>query len=101
MTRAFQTIGWWCVPVLWALGTQFGQILPYADCATMHAWSAVMCFTIIGVAVAVAAVSWLQARRLTGTDRFLAWSGSLIASIFGLAVSLQGLATVVIDPCMR
>jgi hypothetical protein len=94
-------IGWWSIPALWAMATQFGQILPYADCTTEHAWSAVMCFTIVGTAVVVAAASWRRARDLAGTDRFLASSGCLIASILGFAVLLQGLATLVIDPCQR
>jgi uncharacterized membrane protein YkvI len=101
MTRTLQMAGCCIVPALWAINTQFGQMSPYVDCVTQRSWSGLANFAILAVAVAVAIVTTLAARRLAGTDRFRGVAGGLIISIFAFAVLLQALATLVIDPCAR
>lgn len=101
MKRAVYSTGWWSAPALWALSTQFGQILPYADCAAQRSYSGIMTAAIVVVALAVAAASGIGMRRLAGIDRFLASSGGLIAAIFAFSLALQSLAAMVIDPCAR
>jgi hypothetical protein len=101
MTRAVQIIAWWCVPALWAFNMQFGQIAPYGDCVSQRSSSGIVTFGIVVIAVAIAVFASRQARPLAGTDRFLVLSGSLLTSILGFALLLQGLATLMIDPCLR
>ncbi|WP_299716018.1 hypothetical protein [Tardiphaga sp.] len=83
------------------MNTELGQTLPYVDCVTRHSWSGVA--TVVTLAVAIAASAWSArtARQLAGTERFVALSGSGISSIVAFAVVLQGVATLVVDPCMR
>jgi hypothetical protein len=101
MTRLDHTIGWWGAPLAWALNTQLGQTLPYADCVTQHSWSGMA--TLVTLAAAIVAAGWSArvASDLSGTQRFVALSGSGISSIVAFAVLLQGAATLVIDPCLR
>jgi hypothetical protein len=101
MRRMVYTIGWWSIPALWALSTQFGQILPYGDCAAQHSWAGVMTLSAVLAALVISAASGIGVRRLAGIDRFLALAGSLIALIFAFSLSLQALAATVIDPCAR
>jgi phosphatidylserine synthase len=101
MTRAMQITAWCGVPALWAFNMQFGQIAPYADCVAQRSWSGLVTSAILCVAVAVVLVSSIKLRRMAGIDRFLLLSGCLITSIFSFAVMLQGLASLVIDPCAR
>jgi hypothetical protein len=101
MNRLGYMIGWWGAPSVWAINTQLGQTLPYADCVTQHSWSGLS--TIVTLAMAIIATTWStrRARLLFGTERFLVLSGSGISAIVAFAVMLQGIATLVIDPCLR
>ncbi|MDB5624233.1 MAG: hypothetical protein JWR73_35 [Tardiphaga sp.] len=101
MTCLGRTIGWWGAPSAWALNTQFGQTMPYADCVTRHPWSGAA--TCVTLAVAIVAAGWSAraGQQLSGTQRFVAWSGSAISSIVSFAILLQGIATLMVDPCLR
>jgi hypothetical protein len=101
MNRLGETIGWWGAPTVWALNTQFGQALPYADCVTQRSWSGMASFVTLAIALLAAGWSARAATHLSGTQRFVAMSGSGISSIVAFAVLLQGAATLVIDPCLR
>jgi hypothetical protein len=101
MTRAMQIVTWCCVPMLWAFNMQFSQVVPYADCVAQRSWSGLVTSAIFCIAVAVVLASLIQLRRMAGINRFLMLSGCLITSIFSFAVLLQGLASLVIDPCVR
>jgi hypothetical protein len=101
MTRPGHTIGWWGAPMVWALNTQLGQTLPHADCVTQHSWSGMATFLTLAVSIFAAGWSARIAGGLSGTQRFVALSGSGISSIVGFAVLLQGAAILVIDPCLR
>jgi hypothetical protein len=101
MNRLGHTIGWWGAPMAWAINMQLGQTLPHLDCAMQRSWSGAA--TLVALAVAIGSVGWSirAARHLSGTERFVAISGSGISSIVTFAVLLQGAATLVIDPCLR
>jgi hypothetical protein len=86
---------------------QLGQILPYPDCARQSRLSAIISFIGVGAAVIAAAISWHWADRarmaapLTATSSFLAWLGALSALIFAFALSMQGIASLVLSGCER
>jgi predicted DNA-binding transcriptional regulator AlpA len=92
---------------VWAINMQLGQILPYTDCARQSRWSAII--SLIGVAVAIfaSAISWRWTKQgqipapLTATSRFVAWLSALSALIFAFALSMQGIASLVLSGCER
>ena len=45
-------------PLLWAATTQVGQILPYADCALGHRWTAIAAVMASALALLAAGVCW-------------------------------------------
>jgi hypothetical protein len=101
MNRLGHMIGWWGAPMAWAINMQLSQTLPHADCVARHSWSGLA--TLVTLAVATFAAGWSArtAGRLSGSQHFIALSGIGISSIVAFALVLQGLATLVIDPCLR
>jgi hypothetical protein len=91
----------------WAINMQLGQILPYTDCARQSRWSAIISFVGVAVAVLTGAISWRWAEQtrstapLTATSRFIAWVSALSALIFAFALSMQGIASLVLSGCER
>ncbi len=88
-------------PLAWALSTQLGQITPYIDCRQTVSWTAASC-----AALLVASIAGVAALRPTSTgsvksNRFVVDVGFLIALAFVFALSLQGAATMLLDPCQR
>jgi hypothetical protein len=69
--------------------------------------SAIVSFVGVAAAVFAAALSWRSADRariaaaLTATSSFLAWLGALSALIFVFALSMQGIASLVLSGCER
>lgn len=94
-------------PIVWAINMQLGQILPYTDCARQSRWSAIISFLGVAAAILTAAISWRWAKHaqiiasLTATSRFLAWLSALSALIFAFALSMQGIASLVLSGCER
>jgi hypothetical protein len=94
-------------PTVWAINMQLGQILPYTDCARQSGVSAIISFVGAAVAVVTGAISWRWAQReriaalLTATSSFVARLGALSALIFGFALSMQGIASLVLSGCER
>jgi hypothetical protein len=92
---------------VWAINMQLGQILPYTDCAQQSRWSAIISFTGVAAAVITGAVSWHSTRParivapLTATSRFIAWVSALSALVFAFALSMQGIASLVLSGCER
>src|ERR1700712_4454083 len=92
-------------PALWAMNMQLGQILPYVDCARQSRLSAFISFIAAAAAILGAAISWRwahrarMAARLTATSSFLAWLSALSALNFAFALSLQGIASLVLSGC--
>jgi len=88
-------------PLAWAVNTQLGLMLPYADCGGALRWNLV-CSALLLPAVCVAGgVSWRAESRDRPVLRFVARVSGLLASIFGLALLLQGLAGIILIGCER
>jgi hypothetical protein len=94
-------------PTVWAINMQLGEILPNIDCVHQSRWSAIISFVGVGAAVLAGAISWRwadQARLaapLTATSRFVASLGALSALVFAFALSMQGVASLVLSGCER
>jgi ABC-type multidrug transport system permease subunit len=91
----------------WALNTQLGQILPYVDCRNQSHWSATVSFMGLATACLAGAISWRWVNQahfatpLTAASTFIASLGALSALIFAFALSLQGIASLVLSGCER
>ena len=90
----------------WAINTQLGQILPYLDCQREARFSAAA--SLIGVAAAGLAgvVSWRSAgwsktAAPIRTSSFVASLSALAALVFAFALSMQGVASLVLSGCER
>lgn len=90
---------------LWMTNTQLGQILPYLDCQHQARYSAVISFVGAAVAFLAGAISWRSIGHVEVPERRM-WSfvGSisvLAALVFAFALSMQGLAGLVLSGCER
>jgi hypothetical protein len=94
-------------PLAWAIDTQLGEILPYLDCQHQVRSSAIAAFSGMLLACLAAIVSWRSTSRarmaasLTATSGFLGALSALSALIFAFALSLQGIASLVLSGCER
>ncbi|MER8434254.1 hypothetical protein [Mesorhizobium caraganae] len=88
-------------PLAWALSTQLGQITPYLDCRQAVPWTAAFAGAFLVVSIAGVAASRATSTELVKSQRFVADAGFLIALAFVFALSLQGTATMLLDPCQR
>jgi hypothetical protein len=106
-----QSAGLVVPPLLWAVNTQAGQILPYAECGTFKITAATS-FLAAALSVGVAYLSWATIRRapnegsLDGTlfpttAGFVGLLSGLNGTLFGFALLLQGLSSVVLTGCER
>ena len=101
--KARLTVAWMAAvaaPSLWAATVQSGQILPYADCAHGHHWTAVTALTATILALLCAGVCW-RGRIHNRTGRFACAAGSLLALVFAFAISLQAIAGFMPTGCER
>jgi hypothetical protein len=87
--------------VAWALSTQLGQITPYLDCRNGFPWTAAFWGVLFIVSVASVAASRVVSSTSTRTERFVADTSLLIALAIIFAMSLQGVASMLLDPCQR
>jgi energy-converting hydrogenase Eha subunit A len=91
----------------WALNTQLGEILPYLDCQHQARFSATVSFVALLITCGAAAMSWRAGRRaqtaapLTATSGFIGAMSALSALIFAFALSMQGIASLVLSGCER
>ena len=94
-------------PLAWAINTQLGEILPYLHCQHQARSSAIAAFSGMLLACLAAIVSWRSTSRahmaaaLTATSGFLGALSALSALIFAFALSLQGIASLVLSGCER
>ncbi|MBY3179521.1 hypothetical protein HFO55_32790 [Rhizobium leguminosarum] len=89
-------------PAAWAISSQLGQMLPYADCDMGTGWTTFATFLASALAVAGALIS-LQSHVSTASRsaRFISKVGVLFGSSFAFALLLQGAATLLLNPCAR
>jgi hypothetical protein len=98
-------------PLLWAANTQAGQILPYAECGTFKITAATS-FLAGALSLVMACLSWLtvrwapsegsvEATLFPPTCSFLGLLSGLNGVLFGFALLLQGLSSVVLTGCER
>jgi hypothetical protein len=90
----------------WAINTQLGQILPYLDCQRKAQFSAAA--SLIGAFAAGLAcvLSWrsvggLRSAAPNRTARFVGLMSALAALVFAFALSMQGMASLVLSGCER
>jgi lysylphosphatidylglycerol synthetase-like protein (DUF2156 family) len=88
-------------PLAWAVETQLGQITPYIDCRQHVPWTPAFCAALLFVSIAGAAVSRLSPTPVGRTERFVVDAGLLIACAFVFALTLEGAASMLLDPCQR
>ena len=94
-------------PTAWAINMQLGEILPYIDCRQQQRFSAIASFIALAAACFAAAISWGWARHarctapLTNKSGFSASISALAALVFGFALFLQGIASLVLSGCER
>jgi len=89
-------------PAVWAISTQLGQILPYADCAGGTLWTLVATWGAALLATAGAAIS-LRGRAITVSrmTSFISGLSALVGFAFAFALFLQGAATLLLGACER
>jgi hypothetical protein len=107
LLRASLIAGLAIASAVWAINMQLGEILPYIDCAHQARFSALASFAGLAVACVAAVVSWRAMRRvqgvapLTATSSFVGALSALSALIFMFALSMQGIASLVLSGCER
>ncbi|HLH48172.1 MAG TPA: hypothetical protein VKV96_02420 [Roseiarcus sp.] len=99
-------------PALWALNTQLGEILPYAECRSGAKLDAMASLPAFLLALAAGFVSWRFAgwreneaskagAAYPATVSFIGQLGALAAALFAFALLLQSFAALVISGCAR
>lgn len=98
--------GWLVGPVCWAIATQAGQVLPYADCPAHGSWS--LAAPLAGAALS-AASAWLAWRALSsrhdgmrrGDTAFMliAALGTMLGLLLAVAMLLQAIGPMVLTGC--
>jgi hypothetical protein len=87
-------------PLLWAVSTQDGLVLPHADCAHGHRWTALATLVTCALALLAAAICWNN-RPFTRPGRFACAVGALLALLLAFAIALQAVAGIVLTGCER
>lgn len=90
----------------WAVNMQLGQILPYLDCQREARFSAAASLIAAAAAGLAGVVSWRSAARPetaapTRTSSFVGSLSALAALVFVFALSMQGVASLVLSGCER
>jgi hypothetical protein len=87
---------------------QLGQLLPYVDCVSHVRSSAIVSFIAAAISVASGVWSWLFVNGRNSavgahapTLRFIGLLGALMSFLFAFALSLQGVASLVLSGCER
>ena len=87
-------------PLLWAMSTQDGLILPYADCVQGHHWTAMATLVTCALALLAAAICWIN-RPPGRPQRFACAVGGLLALLLAFAIALQAVAGMMLTGCER
>jgi len=94
--------------VAWSINTQWGQIAPYADCASRLPTAAVASFAGAGIALFGSISSWRSQSLARYPDddpatvwHFIGLVSALAALLFAFALAMQGAASLIVNPCDR
>jgi hypothetical protein len=107
LTRFSLIAGLLIAPFVWAVVVQLGEILPSFDCQHQVRSSAIAAFSGMLLACLAAIVSWWTVTRVriaasfTTTSIFLGSLSAASALIFVFALSMQGIASLVLSGCER
>lgn len=89
-------------PAAWAITTQLGQILPYADCARQMPSTLIAAAAGVVIALSGAALSYFAQQSEHGpTQLFIGRLSVGMGLAFGFALTLQALATGLVNACQR
>jgi hypothetical protein len=89
-------------PVVWAASPQLGQILPYNDCLKQTSSSLIVVGASLLLGLAGVAVSWFEQNRAGDRAQvFVARLSIGIGLAFTFALTLQGAATLLLNPCQH
>jgi hypothetical protein len=91
-------------PLVWALNTQLGEVLPYADCTRGVRFSFMASVLCILAACLSGWMSWQAPSRQPigeSTLRFVARLSGPLAGVFAFALLLQAIAGLVLTGCER
>lgn len=98
-------------PLLWAVSTQLGLILPYVECGTPLKPAVILSFAAAAGSLAAGLVSWRTRQPAGKADHgraayplarpFVAMLGGLAGALFAFALALQGLSSLMLTGCER
>jgi hypothetical protein len=91
-------------PAVWAVSTQLGQVLPYAECRGPLHLSAIAASLGLLAAAASGWLSWRSASRAAvgdGAFRFVARLAGALGAVFAFALLLQAMGGIVLTGCER
>ncbi|AVA23678.1 hypothetical protein NXC24_PA00030 (plasmid) [Rhizobium sp. NXC24] len=100
MTAAAKYGGLIFAPVVWAINTQLGQILPYVDCSHRMHWSLLASSVAVLLALASTVVPQAGSRpKEARTGLFIRHLSVLVGLVFAVALVLQGGAAWLLNAC--
>ncbi|MDK4743679.1 hypothetical protein PH547_33055 [Rhizobium sp. CNPSo 3464] len=100
MTAAAKYGGLIFAPLVWAINTQLGQILPYVDCSRRMHWSLVASSVAILLAVASSLAPQIGSKpEEARTGLFIRHLSVLVGLVFAFALVLQGGAAWLLNAC--
>jgi hypothetical protein len=92
----------------WSINTQWGQIAPYVDCTRHLSAAAVTSFGGAAVAALAGVASWRSQNYVhqPNSDPIAPWHfirlvSALSAPLFAFALTMQGVASLIINACDR
>jgi hypothetical protein len=92
-------------PLAWSIAVQLGQILPHLDCAKRSHSTAIAAIAATAVALVAAVLSWRRGGAALPSDdrprRFVGSTAGLTALVLAYALSLQTLASLMLNACDR
>jgi hypothetical protein len=99
-------------PMLWAINTELGQVLPYAECGSPLKLAALTSLPAAALSLGAGFLSWQATRRnrsdadlgVTAYPASFAFVGAvsgLAGALFAFALLLQGLSSLVLTGCER